>query len=331
METYINILAFIVCVVLLIPFYTSFRISQLLVSCFGESLKTGLDKLPSNYTKINLRNSAILALLHLIITCFFIYQIILEKNIYITTLFVLDLIVFQFFFFKLIEDSLPIRINEYFKGFKLLKLFKHNFYLLKFDSNEILNNPINSKEQLINDGIINKPICEVNGVIMNELKIMNKSNKKYFRKTIDKLFFKMQIDLFQNINKFNSLFTDSFCFIKIMSPEKFEELLNNNNYSVTLSEVNYNLLKDLICFQKKNSTKIDLIIPYKSKSTKRKISKSELIPFLNLFFFIDEISNNDFKTKYGLSKTSYFNKYFLVNGEEDKFNRVDFNNRYNKN
>ncbi|MGV0919925.1 hypothetical protein ACTS94_05970 [Empedobacter falsenii] len=152
METYIFILVLIAFVCALIPVYTSFRISQLLVSCFGESLNTGLDKLPSNYTKINLRNSVILTMLHIIITVFFIYQIILEKNIYLTTLFVLDLIVFQFFFFKLIEDSLPIRINEYFKGFKLLKLFKHNFILLDFSDNKT----INSSENIVSENEFEK-------------------------------------------------------------------------------------------------------------------------------------------------------------------------------
>ncbi|MCA4775844.1 hypothetical protein [Empedobacter stercoris] len=150
METYIFILVSIAFVCALIPVYTSFRISQLLVSCFGESLKTGLDKLPLNYTKINLRNSAILTVLHIIITCFFINQIILEKNIYITTLFVLDLIIFQFFFFKLIEDSLPVRINEYFKGFKFLKFFKHNFFLLDFSDNKTTN----SSENMVSENVL---------------------------------------------------------------------------------------------------------------------------------------------------------------------------------
>jgi len=152
METYIFILVLIAFVCALIPVYTSFRISQLLVSCFGESLKTGLDKLPSNYTKINLRNSAILTVLHIITTCFFINQIILEKNIYITTLFVLDLIIFQFFFIKLIEDSLPVRINEYFKGFKFLKLFKHNFFLLDFSDNKTTN----SSEKIVSENEFEK-------------------------------------------------------------------------------------------------------------------------------------------------------------------------------
>ena len=35
---------------------------------------------------------------------------------------------------------------------------------------------------------------------MNELRIMNKSNKKFFRKAIDNFFLRMQIDSFQNIN-----------------------------------------------------------------------------------------------------------------------------------
>ena len=177
MEAYINILAFIVCVIFLIPFYTSFRVFQLGISSFSESLISGSDKYPSNYTKINLRNSLILTVLHILISYFFIYQIFIENSIYIITLFVIVLIIIQFILFKLIEDSLPIRINEYFKGFKLLKLFKHNFFLLDFSDNKTTNsienkvseNEFENFKTLIKEEVvkINNPYIKTNRDVSN--------------------------------------------------------------------------------------------------------------------------------------------------------------------
>ncbi|WP_291091269.1 MULTISPECIES: hypothetical protein [unclassified Empedobacter] len=119
---------------------------------------------------------------------------------------------------------------------------------------------------------------------------------------------------------------DTISFIKELNEIDFDKILVDK--TIKLKSDSYKLFKDLVIYKIEPNSKIDLIVPYKSKFTNNKLDKEKLIPFLNQFFDLKNISNNEFKNEFKSDKSSFFNKYFLVNGKENIFNRVDFNDRY---
>lgn len=138
--------------------------------------------------------------------------------------------------------------------------------------------------------------------------------------------FKSSVDVL--ITEYEKVYiNNSIQFIKNITEENFELLLKEN--LIELKDDNYILFKNLVIQKIEPNRMIDIIVPYKYKNTKNQIDKEKLFTFLNLFFDLENISNTDFKNEYKLSKQNYFNKYFLLNGVANKFERVDFTGRYN--